>query len=30
VELTVEGDQMKGTVTSGDRTAQVNVKRLKS
>lgn len=30
VELTVEGDQMKGTVTSGDRTAQLSVKRLKS
>ena len=29
VELTVEGDEMKGTVTSGERTAQVSVKRLK-
>ena len=30
VELTVDGDSMKGTVTSGDRTAQLTVKRLKS
>jgi hypothetical protein len=29
VELTLDGDVMKGTVTSGERTGQVSLKRLK-
>ena len=29
IELTIDGDQMKGTLTSGERVAQLVVKRLK-
>ena len=29
LELTIEGDEMKGTVTGSDRTAELSLKRLK-
>lgn len=30
IELTVEGDEMKGTIKSGERTAEVVVKKIKN